>query len=44
MTEGGYNFHKIWVNLPDWIEELDIQAIRRKAQLEEQQPTRPVRR
>lgn len=31
MTEGGYGFHEIWDNLPGWIEELDMDAIRREA-------------
>ena len=28
MTQGGYGFHKIWSNLPDWIDQLDIESIR----------------
>jgi protein tyrosine phosphatase (PTP) superfamily phosphohydrolase (DUF442 family) len=31
MTEGGYGFHKVWGNLPDWIQELDIDSIREEA-------------
>ncbi len=31
MTEGGFNFHEIWDNLPKWIEALDIEALRREA-------------
>ena len=31
MTEGGFSFHGIWINLPDWIEDLDIEAIRQEA-------------
>lgn len=27
MTEGGFGFHEIWKNLPDWIAELDILSI-----------------
>ncbi|MBN2162614.1 MAG: tyrosine-protein phosphatase [Pontiellaceae bacterium] len=30
MTEGGYGFHKIWSNLPKWIDELDIDALRKE--------------
>jgi len=30
MTRGGYGFHAIWKNLPDWIESLDIDAIRKE--------------
>jgi len=31
MTEGGFRFHKIWANLPDWIAELDIESISKDA-------------
>jgi protein tyrosine phosphatase (PTP) superfamily phosphohydrolase (DUF442 family) len=31
MTEGGYGFHEVWQNLPDWIAQLDIESIRRDA-------------
>lgn len=33
MTDGGFGFNKIWVNLPDWIQSLDIDAIRKDAGL-----------
>jgi protein tyrosine phosphatase (PTP) superfamily phosphohydrolase (DUF442 family) len=33
MTDGGFCFHGIWINLPDWIEDLDIQAIRQEAEI-----------
>lgn len=33
MIDGGFGFHSIWINLPDWIEDLDIQAIRQEAGL-----------
>jgi len=29
MTNGGYGFHEVWQNLPAWIEELDIESIRK---------------
>lgn len=29
MTQGNYGFHKIWVNLPKWIEALDIKQIKK---------------
>jgi protein tyrosine/serine phosphatase len=29
MTEGGFGFHKIWTNLSSWIEELDIESIKK---------------
>jgi protein tyrosine/serine phosphatase len=31
MTEGGFGFHEIWTNLPKWIQELDIESIRKDA-------------
>ena len=31
MTQGGFGFHEIWKNLPDWFENLDIEAIKKKA-------------
>ena len=31
MTQGGFGFHKIWKNLPSWFEDLDIEAIKKKA-------------
>ncbi len=31
MTKGGFNFHKIWKNLPKWINNLDVNDIKTKA-------------
>jgi len=31
MTDGGFGFHEIWENLPNWFEKLDIEAIKKKA-------------
>ena len=31
MKDGGFNFHPVWKNIPDWIKELDIDAIRKDA-------------
>ena len=31
MTEGGFGFHYIWSNLPQWIENLDIERLKRQA-------------
>jgi uncharacterized protein (TIGR01244 family) len=31
MTDGGYNFHTIWRNLPTWFNKLDIEKIRKAA-------------
>ncbi len=33
MTDGGFGFHSIWKNLPDWILELNVEAIRSEAGL-----------
>lgn len=29
MTEGGFGFHEVWENLPDWINALDIESIKK---------------
>ena len=34
MTEGGYGFHEVWANLPEWIDKLDIGALRIKTEQE----------
>ena len=31
MTDGGYNFHSIWRNLPTWFNKLDMDKIRKAA-------------
>ena len=31
MREGGFGFHEIWVNLPKWFKNLDIDAIKKQA-------------
>ena len=33
MTKGGFGFHKIWKNLPNWIKNLDIEAIKKEASI-----------
>jgi len=30
MTQGGYNFHAVWSNLPPWIADLDVSEIRKE--------------
>jgi len=35
MTEGGFGFHSIWQNLPDYIRKLDFEEIKRSSGLEE---------
>jgi protein tyrosine phosphatase (PTP) superfamily phosphohydrolase (DUF442 family) len=34
MTKGGFGFHPIWTNLPEFIENLDIEAVKKKAGIE----------
>ena len=31
MTKGGFNFHAVWDNLPEWIEEIDVESLRKDA-------------
>ena len=31
MTEGGFGFHEVWKNLPKWIQEMDIESIKKDA-------------
>ena len=38
MTEGGYNFHEIWINLLPWLKGLDLARIRREAGLDSTPP------
>lgn len=33
MTDGGYGFHPVWQNLPDWLKDLDADAIRKQLDL-----------
>jgi len=33
MEDGGFGFHSIWQNLPRWIEDLDVEEIKKKAGL-----------
>lgn len=35
MNDGGFGFHRIWGNLPDWIRDLDVDAIRAEAGIKE---------
>ena len=42
MREGGFSFHEIWRNLPEWIESLDIDEIKRQAGMEpDKEPADP---
>ncbi|MBN1141702.1 MAG: tyrosine-protein phosphatase [Deltaproteobacteria bacterium] len=31
LTEGGFGFHPIFGNLPNWLEELDVESLRKEA-------------
>lgn len=31
MTEGGFGFHEVWANLPDWIKKLDVEKMKKDA-------------
>ncbi|MFH2044382.1 MAG: dual specificity protein phosphatase family protein [Pseudomonadota bacterium] len=31
MTKGGFNFHTVFGNLPEWIQKLDIESIKKEA-------------
>jgi protein tyrosine phosphatase (PTP) superfamily phosphohydrolase (DUF442 family) len=33
MTQGGFGFHEVWRNLPSWIADLDVESIKRDAEL-----------
>ena len=35
MKEGGFGFHNVWVNLPEWFKILDIEEIKKQAGLME---------
>ena len=34
MTKGGFGFHHVWINLPGWITDLDVEQIKKKAGLD----------
>lgn len=31
MQDGGFGFHRVWTNLPDWIRDLDVESLREEA-------------
>ncbi|MBN2217126.1 MAG: dual specificity protein phosphatase family protein [Pirellulales bacterium] len=37
MREGGYGFHKVWSNLPKWIDSLDIEKIKQNAGMDNEE-------
>jgi len=34
MTGGGFGYHRVWKNLPLWFKRLDIEALRKEADVE----------
>lgn len=38
MSDGGYGFHQVWENLPSWIKNLDVDALRREAGIQAPDP------
>jgi protein tyrosine phosphatase (PTP) superfamily phosphohydrolase (DUF442 family) len=42
MTRGGYGFHKVWSNLPEWINDLDIPGLKKDAGIESATPKAPA--
>ena len=42
MTKGGFGFHEVWMNLPKWIADLDVERIKKKAGLDKKGPPRKV--
>lgn len=34
MTKGDFNFHSVWINLPKFIENLNVEAVKAKARIE----------
>jgi protein tyrosine phosphatase (PTP) superfamily phosphohydrolase (DUF442 family) len=41
MVDGGFNYHEIWVNLPKWIRDLDIDKSRKESGIESKITTEP---
>ena len=35
MVDGGFNFHGVWQNLKDWIDQLDVDEVKRKAGIQD---------
>jgi len=33
MTKGGFGYHSIWQNLPNYIRNLDVQKVKHKANM-----------
>ena len=45
MSEGGFNFHSVFGNLPEWIQNLDIESIKKDAGIAIGNPdSRPIQR
>ena len=37
MRDGGFHFHKVWKNLPKWIESLDIKKLKQHANIDDKE-------
>ena len=44
LTDGGYGFHEIWINIKPWLEGIDIPQIRHAAGLDTAPATGPATR
>ncbi len=42
MTDGGYGFHEVWKNLPKWINDLDVEAMRKEVGITSAPPVKPA--
>lgn len=38
MTDGDYGFHEVWINLPNWIDQIDVESIRKELKLNSTKP------
>jgi protein tyrosine phosphatase (PTP) superfamily phosphohydrolase (DUF442 family) len=38
MTEGGFGFNEVWINLPEWIRDLDVESLRKDAGIPQATP------
>ena len=43
MAEGGFGYHRVWANLPRWIDALDVKRIKETAGIPPVNPQRPDR-
>jgi hypothetical protein len=43
MTEGGIGFNEVWINLPEWIRDLDVESLRKNAGIPQATPPKKSR-